>query len=57
MDNRRFLESSDADLADNPKFVDSGVRGAIVKELLRTDLSPEDRKAYEDALAKLRKDQ
>jgi hypothetical protein len=45
----------DPDPADDPDYVNSEVRDAIQKELKRTDLSAEDRKAYEEALAKLEK--
>jgi|GEM_PF-5836784 len=45
----------DVDPADDPEYVNSEVRDAIARELKRTDLSPEDRKAYEEALARLEK--
>jgi hypothetical protein len=53
--NRFFGSNSDADndKADDPNFINSEVRDGIEKELKRNDLSPEDRKSYEDALAKL----
>jgi hypothetical protein len=55
MSSERPNRFDDPDPADDPDFVNSEVRDAIVKELQRTDLSPEDRKAYEEALARLDK--
>jgi hypothetical protein len=43
----------DEDKADDPKFIESELKDGIEKELQRADISPEDRKSYEDALAKL----
>lgn len=44
----------DDDKADDPTFIEAELRDGIEKELKRPDLSPEDRKSYEEALAKLR---
>jgi hypothetical protein len=44
--------SPDADETEN-QLVETDVREGILKALKRTDLSPEDRKAYENALARL----
>jgi hypothetical protein len=38
---------------DSQYVVDSEVEEGIKKELQRSDLTPEDRKAYEDALSKI----
>ncbi len=53
--NRFFGGEKDADEDEtfDPKAIDAEVRDGIEKELRRTDLTPEDRKSYEDALAKL----
>lgn len=53
--NRFFSGGSteDQDQAGDPKFIESELRDGIEKELQRTDLSAEDRKSFEDALAKL----
>jgi hypothetical protein len=44
------------DRDDDPQVLNNELRDAIEKQLRRTDLSPEDRKEYEDALAKLDKE-
>ncbi len=49
--------SKDLSPSDDPEFVNDGLRDAITKELQRTDLSADDRKAYEAALEKLNKGQ
>ena len=46
-------KDADEDKADNPKFIESELRDGIEKKLQKADLSAEDRKSYEDALAKL----
>jgi hypothetical protein len=53
--NRFFGGNKDADedKADDPKVIESELRDGIEKELQKPDLSAEDRKSYEDALAKL----
>jgi hypothetical protein len=48
--------SGGTDPADDPDLINLEVGDAIKKELQRTDLSPDDRKAYEDALAKVEKE-
>lgn len=56
--NRFFGASKDAneDKADDPKFIESELRDGIEKELQKPGLSAEDRKSYEDALAKLNRE-
>ena len=51
--NRFFGRDHDADKGTDPKVIDSEVRDGIEKELGRPDLTPEDRRAYEDALTKI----
>lgn len=46
-------DDADEDQADDPKVIESELRDGIEKELRRSDLSDEDRKSYEAALAKL----
>jgi hypothetical protein len=43
------------DQPEDPKFIESELRDGIEKELQRADLSAEDRKSYEEALARLDK--
>ena len=54
--NRFFGGGNDEteDKVNDPTFIEAELRDGIEKELKRPDLSPEDRKSYEDALAKLR---
>jgi hypothetical protein len=49
--NRSFGQDRNFDIGQSS--VDEEVRDGIKKELERTDLTPEDRKEYEDALAKI----
>ena len=53
--NRFFGGGNDAeeDKAGDPGFIEAELRDGIEKELRRTDISDEDRKSYEAALAKL----
>lgn len=41
----------------DPQTINEELRDGIKKELERTDLSPEDRKSYENALANLDKEE
>jgi hypothetical protein len=46
-------KEAEEDKAGDPNFIESELRDGIEKELKRADLSAEDRKSYEAALAKL----
>ncbi|HZZ64880.1 MAG TPA: hypothetical protein VFE17_05230 [Candidatus Baltobacteraceae bacterium] len=55
---RFFGGGSDDDDTDVDQYtINEDLRDGIKKELERTDLSPEDRKSYENALANLDKEE
>ena len=55
-DQRAGRDSDGTDQANDPDLINLEVGDAIEKALQRTDLSSDERKKYEDALAKLKKE-